>query len=336
MPTSTPAEDFLDKLIDDLASDEIWIRIDAISKIAKLDTPEAYATLLKALEDSEPQVRAKAIQTIGRLKRKDAVGRIARHLRDEDKLVRRRAAITLGQMSKEAKPLLLDLLENGSKVEKKYAAIALGAAGGREAYSHLVKELNSKDSEVRGGAVEGLGLLGTRKAVEPVVRLLKDISPDVRRRAAEVLGALDDDRAVAPLIEALKDPDKNVRWRAVYSLGRYSESGSRRAEEAIMDAVEDEDWNVRRMAVLELRHGDKETFSVLIKALRDRSKFVRRYAAYALGRLGVLKAAPMLEEALNDPAPEVRDQAGWALKKMARRYGYRSWEELVKVRGVSD
>ncbi|MFQ6135380.1 MAG: HEAT repeat domain-containing protein, partial [Nitrososphaerales archaeon] len=101
-------------------------------------------------------------------------------------------------------------------------------------------------------------------------------------------------------------------------------------------ALEDEDWNVRRMAVLELRHGGKETFSALIKALRDRSKFVRRYAAYTLGRLGVLKSAPALAKVLNDPAPEVRDQAGWALRKIARRHGYRSWEELVRLRGGSE
>ena len=117
----------------------------------------------------------------------------------------------------------------------------------------------------------------------------------------------------------MRDPDKNVRWRAVYVLGHYSESGNQIAEDAIIKALEDEDWNVRRMAVLELRHGDDKVFTALMKRLKDKSKFVRRYAAYSLGRLGALKAVPDLVELLNDPELEVRDQARWALKKLGKQ-----------------
>jgi len=316
--TKTHAKDWLNNLKKTLDSDEIWVKMEAITKIAQIDTPEAYTILLQALKDNEPQVRIKAIQAISKFKRKGGANKIARLLKDENTLVRRRAALTLGEI-KEAKPILLDLLEYGSKVEKRYAAIALGAAKGKDTYSHLLKALDSENYEVRCGAVEGLGQMRERKATKPIIRCLKDDSPEVRIRAVDVLGILNDTRAVEPLIEAVRDPDKNVRWRAVYVLGHYSESGNQIAEDAIIKALEDEDWNVRRMAVLELRHGDDKVFTALMKRLKDKSKFVRRYAAYSLGRLGALKAVPDLVELLNDPELEVRDQARWALKKLGKQ-----------------
>ncbi len=163
-----------------------------------------------------------------------------------------------------------------------------------------------------------------KSRVKRLIEELRDGSPKTRMRAAYELGETAAPVAIEPLVHALRDGDKKVRWRAAYALGKLGEAGHSKVYDSIIDAFGvEEDWNVRRIIALQLRHAGKRGFDALIKALKDESKFVRRYAAFALGQRGELEAVEYLEELLDDPAPEVRSYAAQALEKIAGNHGHR-------------
>ena len=67
-----------------------------------------------------------------------------------------------------------------------------------------------------------------------------------------------------------------------------------------------------------------QVIPLLPGALRDSNPAVREVGAHALGSFcregkDISKAAPRLVVALNDPVPEVRARAAWALREAARK-----------------
>ena len=87
--------------------------------------------------------------------------------------------------------------------------------------SNRVKDLDSKESDVRLRAVYALGRIGSEKAIEPLIKALTtDKEGDVRWRAAHALERIGSEKAIEPLIKALTtDKESDVRWRAAHALG---------------------------------------------------------------------------------------------------------------------
>lgn len=161
-------------------------------------------------------------------------------------------------------------------------------------------------------------LLGSRNALQRFLQDLKSDDPEVRMRATGKLADLERAEAVPPLIRALSDDDKRVRWRAAYALSDFGEQGHDTAYEALVKHLKVEpDWNVRRIIVMALRHWDERAVPVLIRALEDRSAYVRRYAAMTLGFKRAVEALPDLKRlSAGDESKEVRDYAAWAVEKI--------------------
>src|SRR5438105_10771470 len=88
----------------------------------------------------------------------------------------------------------------------------------------LVKELASKDSDVRRAAAKQLSEMGpdARDAFSALVKALKDDDVFVRRFSAMALGALGTEvkGTVPALTAALKDRDKRVIQAAVEGLAK--------------------------------------------------------------------------------------------------------------------
>jgi HEAT repeat protein len=84
------------------------------------------------------------------------------------------------------------------------------------------------------------------------------------------------------------------------------------------------DVDTRRAAAQSLAEAGEEAkpaVGALVKALReDKDRFVRRFAAEALGQIGAGPAAvlPALRQALSDPKKEVQEAAATALGKMGK------------------
>lgn len=93
----------------------------------------------------------------------------------------------------DAKPDLVDLLEDGEARVRRRAALAIGRVGLPGPAPRLTRVmLSTDDPEVRQMAAFALGLIGSSSAVEGLRKALADSSPLVQGRAAEALGRIGD------------------------------------------------------------------------------------------------------------------------------------------------
>lgn len=121
--------------------------------------------------------------------------------------------------------------------------------------------------------------------------------------------------AVEPLMEALGADEVRIRLQAGRAL---AEVGSA-AVPALVKALKDGPLVRRRFAAFALAKlgtDASEAAPALMKALSDESPEVRRNAAEALGRIGAPESAAALVKALKDEAREVRQCAAEALARL--------------------
>jgi HEAT repeat protein len=95
--------------------------------------------------------------------------------------------------------------------------------------------LKSSDADARRWAAVALGDVGAKQAVQPLIGVLKDSDVKVRRSAAQSLGKIGPDakEAIQPLISALSDSDKEVKSRAAWALGEIGIKAKAEAKAAI-------------------------------------------------------------------------------------------------------
>jgi outer membrane protein assembly factor BamB/HEAT repeat protein len=189
-------------------------------------------------------------------------------------------------------PLLADLLRHKSNSIRRGAINELiDLAPDTELIQPALRRaLGDEDPDVAGDAARALGALGRRASpsVGALVTTLSHEDPYVRVYAAEALASIGPGAAKATpaLAEALGDPIPGVRWAACEALAGIGPA----AQSAVPQ---------------------------LIQALEDDFLYVRLFAARALGSIGptAQSARDALKAAANDPA--VRDEAEWALSRIA-------------------
>ena len=151
-------------------------------------------------------------------------------------------------------------------------------------------------------------------SIEKLIKLLSSTSHRRRMQAATLLATFDE-KAVPALLKVLGTPGSNIkqwsiRWYAAVSL---SWVGYKAIPFLAKSILKDKDWHVRA--------GSAELFGMLrreegspylIQALKDEHFKVRKYAIYALRRIGKLNR-PTIRKikimATSDPHREVRDVA---------------------------
>jgi HEAT repeat protein len=114
------------------------------------------------------------------------------------------------------------------------------------------------------------------------------------------------------LAALLKSSDEEVRLDAVIRLGSLRTTG---AAAALKIAAGDQSEKVRAASITALgATGDSSNDAIVAARLsQDKSLFVRKSAAYALGRLKSPESSAALREALHDKELEVRGAAAVAL-----------------------
>jgi HEAT repeat protein len=192
----------------------------------------------------------------------------------------------------------------------------------------LERIMGREQEPLQEALIEALGEMGA--AARPALPALAkathrtaDIDLAVRR-ATEAIVAAGDDQQISALVQQLQSRDAGTRLRAAKSLGDLGPA-ARGAVAGLTGALTDTDGDVRRAAVTALRAiqpGARPT-EALIRAiatdLRDPDANVRLIAARTLGRIGPVAAAaaPDLEPLRNDPDPDVRRAAAFALSAVA-------------------
>jgi RNA polymerase sigma factor (sigma-70 family) len=133
-------------------------RTAALGGLSRFTTPEAEATVLKALRDPDTAIRAAAAAALGEMKTDAAVDALLARLSEE-------------------KPVVASALLR-----------ALGRTQSPRAFERLEKALTDDNAEVRRAATAGLALFGGERAITALKRCAED--EDVGRREA-VLQALE-------------------------------------------------------------------------------------------------------------------------------------------------
>ncbi len=208
----------------------------------------------------------------------------------------------------------------------------------------FVKELTSRDRNLRVSAAQALGEIGDPTTVEELVFALADPVDEVGAQAAAALARIGDPRAVKSMLAAM---DHQEQWNAqrladsLFSFGkdavpemtRYLQSSGRyrpliartlgligdlRAEPALIQALSSASLELRLRSVAALgRAGSIDAVPHLVEALDDEDWRVRAQAASALGRRRDREGLPALRRALADPSWWVRHNSAAALAQVA-------------------
>ena len=224
-----------------------------------------------------------------------------------------------------ALPMLLPMLQDPEEEVRVAAALAAGELGASQSLPVLLEALRHGASHRRRQAAASLRELGDTAAVPALMDALADPSRAVQREAAIALGHLGDLRAVPALIDALGAPNlmteerRGLREDLVNALGRL---GDRRAVPSLIRALNDYDKHVRSAALTSLAElGGSQAEDALID-LVDRNIFharpgpSARVAMRSLGRMGVVRAMPMLRLTMEEGQPELAPVAARALRQL--------------------
>ena len=143
--------------------------------------------------------------------------------------------------------------------------------------------LNDKNAggNVRQDVAEALGNIGDASAVPVLIAALKDSDAWVRRNAVWALGEIGDERAIPTLIEALKDSDEWIARDAANTLGKIGAP----ALPALIAGLKHRQQQGHRYADALVKMGEP---AVPAELMNDADEQVRRYAAWALRRIGRL------------------------------------------------
>lgn len=150
--------------------------------------------------------------------------------------------------------------------------------------------------------------------INALLTQLQDPNPDVRRSAVKALAKSENSRAVAPLITALQDGSESVRGCALQGLKDIGPT----AVPLLIDALKNPDRRVRRKASCVIDNIGYELRKVgdFQSALADPVASVRRHAIAALEKTGSKRAIPQLEKmARDEPDCSVQQAAKRALRK---------------------
>lgn len=315
-------------------------RQEAVTKLAREGSAQAYRAIITVAADPEAVVRLAVMRALGGWKEPASLKALFKALQDPVDTVREAAVMSLRKIGdittiQHLLPLLQDshtgvrwhaakTLERfgwqpRSDHERMLRDFAVGdyvgaAQAGLPALEVLTKSLNSENTSFtqRRAVAEALGEVGSDKVVGPLVIALKDAEPSVRVAAIESLSQVRDSRTIEAIKACLEDNDANVRAAATTALGAF---GGGSAVSTLVQAVRDTHWSVRKAAVVALGNLKSAAgVSAVIPMLKDPDHDVREAACATLSKLRDRQAITALVVALADAQSPVRHAAACALR----------------------
>ena len=174
---------------------------------------------------------------------------------------------------------------------------------------------------VREGEVIPDDATRQRRHLASLIEMLKSEDPSARRDAARELGEMGSraKEALPELIESLEYDDV----QAVEAVSETLYGIGKPAVPVLIKALGDNNPIRKRSAAMILaRFGPmaEEAVPALVGLLEDKDKEIVNAAKYALNEVVTPAAAPLLEEELKNPKPEVRSAAKEALEAVEARH----------------
>lgn len=248
--------DSVKKLIEDLRSENVETRKQAIFNLGEMKVKEAVNELCRMLkEDSNKVVRNNAARALGKIGDPVAVDILSETIFDKDYYIRLNSTWSLGKIKDKrgVEPLLRLIKGGGAKIFSESGA----------------------ESEITRG--------------DPNSEILKTDGMryhDVQISAIKALGEIKDERAVGPLIAEFRDEQGTIRSAIALSLAKI---GSKEAIPSLIEALNDSIWYVRRDAAIALGElKDMRSVDALINLLSDKYEEVAQKSADAIEKIGSL------------------------------------------------
>ncbi len=288
-------------------------RSGAADALGKLGDPAAVAPLIGAMKGDSPAVRRVAIGAIALIADPSGEQALIDSVNNSatDNEARLQAAAGLGKIgSPQAIATLIHALSD-TDLKLRSATVAALARAGRptadgpvnhQVLSELIAALGSADDDARLGSAQSLAKLGAPEANGALTGALRNgKEPELRAAAASALGFAHNIGGVQPLIAALSDPDGDVREAARDGLSAIGIE----ATPALIGAMERGQTDAF-YATEAIAHLGSAALPALQRAAQDASHPVgQRWAAVALGELGVADATPTLQQLARSSDPDV-------------------------------
>lgn len=258
----------------------------------------------------------------------DVVPGVATELHSKVVSVRLSALSKLDDMGAGAAPFVPELIKvvDGIHDGERQQALSILRKIGPEAAPAvpvLIQTLDDKQY-LRDRAIETLQAIGpaAKDAIPALLHILE--LGNTTSNAEQALAAIGHD-AIAPLIKNLNDKSPDCRRLCITALGLIATNAKSNADSneliipAITNMLTDNDFDVEREACWALEKigaPAKDSVPDLIKAMANKSQYIRQFSADALGAIGpsAQSAIPVLKQALSDEA--VRRNARAAIKKI--------------------
>jgi HEAT repeat protein len=190
---------------------------------------------------------------------------------------------------------------------------ALAASGSKAAVAPLSDRLNNPSPEIRGAAVEGLGRLGLRLSgldlVSRIKPLLSDTTPYVRVKAAGALYGLNDMSGLQILQELLQSESSTSRLMTLQAMASRPDAAWLEQVRRLASAPEPE----ARVGAARLlaAHDPDLARKLLESAMNDPNPAIREMASEGLSGTGVTDLSTLRQfMKSNDRLTSVRAAAG--------------------------
>lgn len=295
---------------------ERWqdVILTALGNLGESETILPLSVYLKATQPAP--VRMAAAQALGRIGHSLAIDYLIAALADRDEAVRYQVVESLHRIepASEQWQTLLKLLS--PEPEERLSALAFFAENLDERLQAFF--LNLLEQEPEAGVREQLCRLLRKRPdwmnLEAWLAFLqKEPAHSVQIAILETLALfphLDSAKGKEILLALLEERDETLRWAATQVLSQFGPALVPHLHERLNHEI----WFVRVAAIQTLANISHETsLRVLLEALKDRDRDVRREAVAALGKMGNLQAVDPLLDALENGVRDVREAAAKAL-----------------------
>jgi HEAT repeat protein len=304
------------------------VRRAVVEHLPFIEHPDALETLIRAVRTDTASVRAAAARALRHVDDRTACDTLRDALSDTDHWVRYYAARALAEQRDTASvDRLLHVAQHDPAMQVRIAAID---ALGELATSHLVGELralSAHDSpEIGAAALRALGRVATSDVLPELQRALRHAEPARRHAAVAALAAHGSaDAATALAWAAAADPDASVADAAADALRTIAATGHavKEAIEALLTMLGDGTTHERAVAAIVQLPASRLEFVGL--GLEHPHPLVRRGTVETLGRIQRVEATRLVERALGDESPHVREAAVTTLARL----GSRSADEVI-------
>ena len=283
----------VDTLKEAMHNDTAQVRRVAIGSLALIASPKGEDSLTEAINnpDDDNESRAQAAMGLGKIGTPTAIATLIKSLDDDDLKLR---SATVASLSRAGRPV-----SNGPA-----NTLVLNA---------LKTALGDTKETLRQGAAQALQTIAASETNAALVAILQKDSPTVQASAALALGFPGNKEAVAPLIKALSDPAEVVNAAARDALTAIGPE----ATDALMVVMQQGGANAY-YAAQAVAHMGVTALPSLQRAAQNVNPVSQRWAAVALGDLGVAEARPLLQQLEKSADPDVAYVAKEQLDKLGR------------------